>query len=200
MIGDSHCRIFEHFKLCKSYWLGAVTMHHFNKHKEDLIYEKYNIPYENIVISSFGEIDVRCHIGRQRDKYKRHLNEILDTLVKHYIMAVTQNRNKYKFLGIKSVSPPNNQIHSKRERKSFPFYGSLRDRVKITKMLNKLLRKACKNNDILYLDTYTSLCDDKGVLKHGYSDGHVHLNPGNRRCMRILNKRITSLMENVIEK
>lgn len=197
IIGDSHSRIFGYFKSCRIIWLGAITMHHFKANKEDLVYEKYKIPYEDIIISSCGEIDVRCHVGRQRDKYHRQLSEILDELVKYYIIAVAQNCNNYKFLGIKSISPPNKQPNTRREYKSFPFYGSLLDRIRITKMLNKRLKNACQNNNLLYLDTYTLLCDNRGVLKYKYSDGHVHLNPKNRRCMYILKKRINNLRNSV---
>lgn len=109
----------------------------------------YGIKQNDIVVYMFGEIDVRRHIGKQRDQNGRQLNEVINTLVNSYINTIKQDLNicKLRSCIIVSVMPPTNinfaPVH--------PFYGPLEDRIRITQALNQELKKYCDTNNFNFL-------------------------------------------------
>lgn len=60
---------------------------------------------------------------------------------------------------------------------NYPFYGTLNDRIIITKKLNEKLKELCYQNKLLYLDVYSLLCLPDGSLNHFLADSAVHIDP-----------------------
>lgn len=151
------------------HWLGPITMHRIGRDG----FSSSNVTENDIVIFVFGETDVRCHIGKQRDEYKRSLDEVIMTLSTNYINAIKGYKNSYKNITccICQVIPPTNACYNPQ----FPFYGSLEDRAFITQQLNKSLEKMCLSNDLLFLDCYGPFTSKEGTLIYELSDGCVHL-------------------------
>ena len=135
--------------------------------------KKYPINEGDSVIFVFGEIDVRCHIGKQRDIQKRNLEEIIETLTKNYLNSINLNKKTLKNLNtfILSIMPPTNQVFNEH----VPYYGSLEDRINITKKLNEKLSILAKENNIIFIDAYSLLSTQKGDLRYDISDKNVHL-------------------------
>jgi len=173
VFGDSHTCPFSNYLNAKIY-TGPWTMHRAGRDSLAwLDIENKGVENDDLVILSFGEIDVRCHIGKQRDQYRRDLDEILQKLVANYIAAIREIRKKYKNLNcaILSITPPTEQAFNA----GWPYYGSLKDRVAITKKLNALLAHEAIKNDIFFLDVYSLYANSEGYLSVELSDGNVHV-------------------------
>ena len=121
-----------------------------------------------------GEIDVRNHIGKQRDEKNRQLHEILDTLVHNYFKTINANRAQFQELEcvITKIIPP---IDEKYTNNSQPFYGSLQDRIKINRQLNMKLRKACIEHNFIFLPIHDLYALPDGSLNPDLSDHVIHI-------------------------
>lgn len=125
------------------------------------------------VIWCFGEIDVRCHIHKQRAD--RPLEEIIGTLATAYIENVVLQTSLQNCTSlVMSVIPPAYKENS-RENKEVPFLGSDEERCQYTILLNQKLKNLCEKEGIQYLDVYSLLVDVNGMLTRELSDGHVHV-------------------------
>lgn len=176
VIGDSHSMEFFHIPGCKVYWLGPITMHRVGR--DGLCFlniKNLQILEGQTVVFAFGEIDVRCHIGKQRDQQVRNLDEIIETLAIQYLHTILLNKAQYKDLTciVYSVTPPTNQEFNP----SFPFYGTLQDRIFIAKKLNARLAELCEQTGLEFLDVYQDYANIDGSLNPVYSDGGVHIHP-----------------------
>jgi hypothetical protein len=152
------------------HWLGPITMYRIGR--DGISCEE--IKDDDIVVFVSGEIDVRCHIGKQRDQYRRALEEVIETLVKNYIAAILKLRAAYNKLTcvISMIVPPTDVTYNP----EFPYYGSLDDRINITRMLNKTLERECNINNILFIDKYNEYCTERGDLRPDISEsGNVHV-------------------------
>lgn len=178
VIGDSHTKEFAQVQGCIIHWIGPVTMHRIGRDGISFLNLKnLGIQENQIAIFSFGEIDVRCHIGKQCDHYNRSLDEIIETLVQNYIQTVLLNRQLYHNLTciIYSVTPPTGP-DSQTFNYLYPHYGSLEDRINISKKLNTRLSSACKDTGVPFLNVYDDYALDDGSLNPALSDGNVHIN------------------------
>lgn len=174
VIGDSHSGSFKNINNCIIHHIGPITMHRVGRDGLNILnLQKLGIKENDIVIFTFGEIDVRCHIGKQRDEKKRDLNEIIDTLVKNYINTINLNKKLYNKINcvIYLVVPPTNRCNNK----NFPFYGTINDRINITNKLNSTLSVHAKKNDLYVLNIYALLHNKKGLLEYKLSDKCVHV-------------------------
>lgn len=174
VIGDSHSQEFANIQGCKIHYLGPRTMHRVGRDGLHLIdFQQLGIQEEDTVIFAFGEIDVRCHIGKQRDLRNRELNEIIETLITNYFKTITDNLSNYKHLNIitYTVTPPvlvawNIEYES---------YGSLEDRVAISRLLNQKLIEMSLLFGFKTIDVYNDYADENGMLREDLSDGSVHI-------------------------
>ncbi len=210
VIGDSHSRLFTQLPGCIVHHIGPRTMYglrngliigeltRYGYHlKGDPLPEETRIPLDvrsfgvqagQYVVYVFGEIDVRTHIGRIRDKTGQGLDEILDDLVKYYIDLIVTNQQESQCLSIiAAIVPPSNII----ENPDFPFYGSLEDRIMIQQQLNTKLKLACQQHNLLYLDCNSNFTNPDGTLCYDMSDGHVHLHP---KCNIIVGQELYRLI------
>ncbi len=156
------------------HWVGAKTLYRIGKDGLNILnIREYGVNDNDVVVFTFGEIDTRCHIGKQRDQYKRSLDEVIHSLVTNYIHSINQNRKLFNNLifAIMEVIPPTNQSYNHK----LPFHGSLEDRVVITNKLNTALHDACKQHNILFLPTHNIYADENGSLNASLSDTLVHI-------------------------
>jgi len=119
---------------------------------------------DDIVIWSFGEIDVRTHIGRIRDSQAVDVQTLLERLVCRYLSVAIVNRELIPGIQIviSSVIPPSEKIT--REDHTLPFYGTLDDRVGLTRSLNSMLEKFCSYFEFAYVDVYNPFAGSDGAL------------------------------------
>lgn len=176
VVGDSHANEFSQTPHCKIHHISSCTMHRVGRDGLSIInLPAWGIEEGQVVIFAFGEIDARCHIGKQRDVFNRTTEEIIATLVQNYLNTILLNRLAFNELTcvVYSVTPPTDIVFNPQ----YPAYGSLIDRVEITKRLNHRLAQMCKEMGFHFLDVYNDYADAMGVLRVELSDGNVHINP-----------------------
>ena len=175
IFGDSHTREFNGIQGCEIKYLGPILMHRIGRDSLEIIdLKSHGVEEGSTVVYVFGEIDVRCHIIKQRDLKNRDLHEIIDSLARNYIATILENQSRYRSLQsiIYNVVPPTHGDFNS----DYPIYGSLEDRVKATKCLNATLKSLAKMNGIMFLDVYRDYEDKDGSLRPELSDGNVHIN------------------------
>lgn len=158
------------------HWFESKTMHRIGRDGLTILnFKNFGINEDDIVVFVFGEIDARCHIGKQRDLKGRLLHEIIDSLVKNFMRTVQKNVKKFKKLHcvVASVIPPTNNAYNW----VYPYHGSLEDRVIITQTLNAALQSQCSELGFDFLDIYPLYANAEGALDDRVSDGVVHVNP-----------------------
>jgi peptidylprolyl isomerase len=189
IIGDSHSLVFQNIENCIVHHVGPVTMNRIGR--EGINITNYGIKNNDFVVFVFGEIDVRCHIGLQRDKYNRDDEEIIDTLAEFFLLAILGNNQRLmnNHFVICSVVPPTNAFYNP----EFPFYGTLEDRIDLTKQLNSTLKSKCELNNIGFLDIYDYYSLENGELNPAISDGIVHIRSD---CNYEIKKHLFSLINN----
>jgi hypothetical protein len=148
-----------------------------------LDFSNYGIPDASLIILVFGEIDVRCHLLRIRDKTHGDLETLVKRLVYSYYQTLLDNLKRLpnsKFI-IRSVVPPV-EIPASLEYEFNP-YGLLSDRVYTSKLLNQVLRQNAPKYGFYYLDAYTDFCNESGSMNLYFNDGNVHLNENSRSLL-----------------
>jgi lysophospholipase L1-like esterase len=182
VIGDSHSREFRQIPSCKIHWLGPITMHRVGRDGLACVnLQQLKVKEGDVAVFAFGEIDVRCHIGKQRDQKNRDLDEVIENLVIPYFHTLALNRALYKklLIVVYSVTPPVEICLNPK----FPSYGPVEDRVAIAKTLNARLADLCKQLEIEFLDVYEDYANPDGTLKVEYSDGGVHIAPAHNQAI-----------------
>lgn len=157
------------------HWLGPRTMHRIGRDGlSGFNIFHYGVTEEDIAVFIFGEIDVRVHIGKQKDHMKRDLDEVIKTLTSNYIHTIIDNKNLFNNVTfiIMSVMPPAPNHVS--DSKEYPVYGDVQDRVLIAKKINTQLEALAFKNGFLFLDIYPLYADAQGILREELSDGGVH--------------------------
>lgn len=183
VIGDSHSQEFSSIQECKIHYLGPRTMHRVGRDGLDLVnFKALGIQEGDVVVLAFGEIDVRCHIGKQRDFFHRNLEEVVHTLLDNYFCTISRNIAFYNNIHVVvyTVTPP---IQSA-SNVGYESYGSAEDRVWITKMLNQNLIQKAKAMGLGVIDVYDDYADAKGLLLAEYSDTSVHIHPNCNHAIR----------------
>lgn len=157
------------------HWMGPMTMYRVGRDGlGSLNITKYNVKEGDTAVFVFGEIDARCHIGKQRDKKNVLLNDIIDPLIQNYLEAIKQNIQLYKNINciIFNILPSTEDFSNS----VYPYYSTLEDRAHITKACNKKLQELCPMYGFKFLDVYDLYTDDKGKLNSLIGDSSVHLN------------------------
>lgn len=158
------------------HWLGSKTMHAIGRDGLNVLnLRNFNVEEGDIAVFVFGEIDARCHIGKQRDLKNRQIDEIIDTLARNFLNCIYENKQLFKRLTcvVVSVTPPTNNAYNW----VYPYYGSLQERADITKQLNFKLQELCASFKFKFLDIHSHYATPEGTLDDSTSDGVVHVNP-----------------------
>jgi len=159
-------------------WLGAITMHRVGRDTLACVnIRNYGVKEHDVVVFVFGEIDIRCHIGKQRDQSGRDLIEVITTLANNYCSSIVANKNLFHNVYCIALSPLPPIDGKERECAAFPIYGPLEDRVSIHKMLIRQLEISCKEHNIGFCDISNFFSKSDGSLDETKADDRVHVNP-----------------------
>lgn len=186
IFGDSHSIIFSQIDFVHEHWLGfntnlPLTMYRFGMEGLDIKnaptllgngHQNY-VPMEgDIVIYSYGYLDIQKNILKQRDENKRTIEEMIKELIENYIQKIKENEAKFKIKSIVyGIFPPawKEETHKK-------YYGSVTEKIQITKLFNDELRNSLQDSNIGFFDIYNLVTDSSGYIKREQStkDG-VHI-------------------------
>ncbi len=192
VVGDSHAGEFARIPNCRVHQIGSCTMHRIGRDGLSFLnLQNLGVKEGQAVVFAFGEIDVRCHIGKQRDRFNRTVYEIIDTLVHHYIKTILLNRELYHNLSciVYSVTPPTDYVYNP----NVPRYGPLEERISIAKQLNAKLADVCSQKGIAFLDVYDDYANEDGSLIVDLSDHNVHINP---ECNEFIHQKLRQILMN----
>jgi hypothetical protein len=178
IFGDSHASTnfkylnlnYEH-KIC---FEGGVTMHRISRDRQIINFDNTFNNENNIFVLCYGEVDCRCHIGKQI-LLGRNLEDICNSLVNGYIDVIKTNITKYHKIIICSIIPPMKKELYEKNHHDFPFIGTDNERVIYTKLMNKLLKDQCDTNQFIFLDIYDYYSNEDGTLNYELSDKCVHI-------------------------
>lgn len=169
---DAHYTIHIPYRV---HHIAATTMHRIGRDGiKGLNVSTRGVHNGDIVVFLFGEIDARCHIGRQRDQLGRDVDEIITTLVHNYVRTIHTNCALFEHITpvIALVVPPSDLEYNP----SFPYWGLLSDRAMITRKLNDMLKLFASRYNIPIVDTYAPFALRDGSIIPSLTDGTVHIN------------------------
>jgi hypothetical protein len=156
-------------------YLGPITMHRIGRDGlKFLNLKKFTVSDHDRVVFVFGEIDIRCHIGKIRDKNLLNLDTIINQLVINYLLTIEKNIALFKNIQAIVMAPippiPN------QENALWPMYGTIEDRINITHKMHKILKHECDKRKILFLSMHDELSVNN-ILNFAISDRSVHVHP-----------------------
>lgn len=200
VFGDSHAWFgFRTIPSCQIHWGVGLRMRTVGVNGMQAVnFRAAGVQENDTAVFVLGEVDIRSHIGRLRDKRKVDADTLLKTMVDKCIATILKNRAMYKKLNIVLMScvPPSDRINNP----NHPYYGKLSDRVNLTKRLNEYLKKAAKDHKFTYLDVYKYYALKDGSLNHSLSDGHVHIHHEKNLAIRIkLNEILAKLYNGKVQ-
>lgn len=176
--GDSHCYNgwnqipFE----VKCVHLGPRLMFTFGNYRLKLLdISKSGIVKGNLAVFCFGEIDVRCHVYKYRD---RGPEQVIEGLVANYREAIRENVQKVPGVkvGVYFVPPPvyKEKLYSNPNTK-FPYLGTNEERRQYAILMNKALKAMSQANRFIFFDLYRFYEDENGLLDRQKSDDGPHI-------------------------
>lgn len=176
--GDSHTYAsFMNLKIphINFYDLNGITMHRIGRDKEILKFNKIHCSPKSVFCICYGEIDVRCHIGKQVD-LGREESEICLELVKAYFETIRATITEYKAIIVVGIVPPvrvEDHVHADH----IPFIGTNEERVRYTATMNKHIEEMCSEYGYHYFNPYAPYVDTDGCMNNALSDKCVHVGP-----------------------
>jgi len=176
--GNSHA-YFQFNQLEKSYlnmWNYSVTMHRIGHDKIINGFDKTHLGEDKVFFFVYGEIDVRCHIGKQII-LGRNLEDICNSLVSEYLHTIKNTITKYKKIIVIGIPPPvdKKNFNCAQPYDTLPFVGTNDERIKYTKIMNDILRKSCEDIGFLFSSPYEFCTRDDGCLDYSFSDNYIHI-------------------------
>ena len=148
--------------------IGSNTAHNsFNKlHRIEQVISEYNITESDYVFLSFGEIDIRNHIGFN---IKETLENTIRICVERYLETILYLKNKGVNVGV--YAPPCSSIGEQ-----LPIdYADVVTRNKMTIIFNDYLKEKCVTNQIPFKDISKLMMLPNGTTDETYIMDDIHL-------------------------
>ena len=176
VFGDSHAQFcFDRILDAEIVWLGPVTMHRVGRDSAWFLDGWQPRQPGSDIVFLFGEIDVRCHVGRISDQTGVPREKICADLAFNYLEAIVQRQPDLpcRHRVVCCVPPPADGAGLRNA--DFPVYGTWQDRANVTRHLNESLRRECASRNVLFLDFSADYSTPEGFLVPELSDGSVHI-------------------------
>lgn len=166
--GDSHVWACKPFAV--THHVGGHTMHHVGLNG---VPRSGELEIGDTLLSVFGEIDCRCHLGRIAEAAGTQLENIVKPTVMLYCVALRDlgDERGLSRIIVSCVVPPSDNG----DAPSVPFWGTLEQRVFVTQMVNAHLEMECQKRGLEFLNFYKSFALKDGSLDPNKSDGLVHI-------------------------
>ena len=142
------------------------------REKVEFLLKANAIKKGQMVLCSFGEIDIRVHLFKQAEKRNVSFEIIADDILNQYVEFL-------KFLSLEHKvavwAPVASQKDNVQIDMNFPRYGSEQNRNKATKYFNDKLKSICQKEGFYYFSIFENLIDDEFNTKGEYFFDGVHL-------------------------
>ena len=143
---------------------------------------EYGVTKDDYVFLSFGEIDIRNHIGFN---VKTTLEETIKNCVDRYMETVLYLKNKDINIGV--YAPPCSSIGNKTPID----YGDVILRNKMTMIFNEYLTHKCNENDIPIKNIASLMILPDGTTDESYIMDDIHLS---QKAMPLLLKEFSDII------
>jgi hypothetical protein len=153
----------------------SITMHRIGRDNHIINYTPDIDLSENNIVLCYGEVDCRCHIGKQI-LLGRKEDDIIEELIFLYFKTISQISKARKII-IGVIPPVSKEEHDKTHgpiTHEFPFVGSDEDRIRYTQKVNEKLKDYSLKNDYIYFNPYEYYTKDN-ILNPVFSDKTIHL-------------------------
>ena len=57
--------------------------------------KNFDVKEDDVAVFVFGEIDARCHIGKQRDTKNLNLDEVIESLAQSFMTTIQKNKSQF---------------------------------------------------------------------------------------------------------
>lgn len=156
----------------------SITMFRIGRDNKIIHFSNEHNGSNNTFILCYGEVDCRCHIGRQV-RSGRDFEEVCESLVSNYFNTIKNNITEYKQIILCSIVPTLNRhdfesIHGPITHE-FPFVGDDAERINNTNIMNEKLKIYCEKYNFKFLDFNAEFSNNNGTLKIEDSDGNSHI-------------------------
>ena len=199
VIGDSHAQLFDNDherrrgcwidgdleNLFDIRWMGPVTLWRLCRDQKSFIDFENDIKYlpfpgfreittkaeyDQDIMLSLGEIDIRCHVIRHNNGNYR---KVIDAMAENLDCYISQFYQRFK-IHLMSVVPPMYVQQCISPNSDLPFIGSDEERRDATLYLNQKLFDISNKYNIGYFDAHKLYADDNNMLDIAKSDQIVH--------------------------
>ena len=176
-VGDSHAKFnFEAAPEFRVRHLGAVTMHRIARDGRAAVSLKpLGVLRGDVVVWCLGEIDVRCHLIKQRDLQREPVESLADSLARRFLRSVAAIEGE-----IGGVHTLVLAVIPQLDRDDNPEYtrvGTFAERAEARRLLNAALQKHCREEGFAFFDPYEGFVNPDDSLKLELSDYVVHAGP-----------------------
>lgn len=178
--GDSHAYLsFKNLKIPHmQLFQYAVTMHRVARDKQIVNFHRSHVGVDNIFCLVYGEVDVRCHIGKQI-LLGRNVIEICKNLVEEYFLTIKSHITLYKTIIIVAIPPPTDPLDHTHQGAHpdgpLPFIGTNEERLAYTSLMNGFLEEESKKAGYVYFNPFAFYTREDGCLKYELSDNCIHI-------------------------
>lgn len=131
-------------------------------------------PHRDIVLLIAGGVDCRIHIYDQhmRSSGELTLQELARRTVVHYGEAIEMVKVRGFQVAVQSAA---GAVHQNNFY-GYAHYADIITRGHIAKLFNAELEIWCRKHDVYYVDLFSYITDDRGVLNKSVVSDGVHLN------------------------
>ncbi len=171
----------------KNYHLGAVLAYNSMKensttntlNKTKFLIKNSYIKKGDIVVLSFGEIDIRVHLFKRVEKDEngefnlQSMNDEIEAILKNYLEYIKMLQNEE--MKVITWGPVASQNDSVPKDFLLPSIGSEHDRNLATKIFNEKLEELSHKNGFVFCSIFNKLVDDKLNTKTQYYVDGYHL-------------------------
>lgn len=180
VIGDSHALYtFNRIEGVEIHHIGAITLKRISHLDEDLLLNtirSIKLLEEDVIVLSFGEIDMRCYVKPNLMRKKQSsLEQILSKWAEDYVKKIVGLNIKNKIFIMSVVPPSFFEKANSSAGSGYPVAGTDEERAQYTKTLNEILKNMCEPRGVFFLDIYSKYADENGMLPPEKCDGSVHI-------------------------
>lgn len=178
LIGDSHVQSATGDDFIKIHLVAPTAYQNYKRITEiDKNLSNFKINKNgDYLFFSFGEIDIRCHLGFIADKTNRTYNDVVKECVNRYLSFLIYFIDKGYKIGVWGVIPsgPNNGIQGN----GAASYKTKEERNELTRLFNLELKNVCEEKNIIFKSLFDNIITDMSNYDNYFSKDNIHLNAG----------------------
>jgi hypothetical protein len=186
VVGDSHTQIFRWEKPFVVFAIGPATAYNLGNRQSATdsnrkLFQALKLAarQRDTVLMVFGEIDCRMHIYNQymKGNAAKPMTFYIDKTIAAYGLVLEQVAGMGIDLYVHGIPPAARQDIAVDAGSSIEFYAPGEIRSEINRVFNERLKSYCEERGYRYIDIYSKVVDEGGMIAEPYVGDEVHMNP-----------------------